>query len=529
MSRHLNILLLVVVLLMCVVVYVYITTHVSRKEKFTDIKFAPPGTYPPMNNCYEYAALDRGNGYSLGWNLGDKLWDYVSRAKILSLLVPSTNSMLHTKDTGTLLTGKCVVPKEVEPLLGIDATCKVSNKHQLEKTDDGKCVIDMSSQGDVIPILDDAYEVYDAENLAIIRDLEEQIRFYKEAKESLDTQIPVVKTDINRYNGLMVPLIDHNNTIRTYNTNLENCIKSTIEAKETNIRLLNKIKDDIAATREKNRKVGDMIQAYKPYTNQTAPMPPPPPAPTPPPPPQPTCRNIITDWTNAGAWNITHLDRQPVYCNQDEVLKGFVLETDSRDSIRYKYTCCKLPEGYTHSRENENTIMDINYYHQMEYLDRHNINCGNRFLQGYKVKNDLEYKHFQYEMACDNVGVNNGDKKYVSRNCEDLRTVGKRKDDFNSKRAGTMGYGGTYELAHHSIMCPNGKALTRFQLQRDGKDNNYLYYAYRCCEPGSEDIPKPPPPPPERKFVAAKVSKPNITKTNYGESADFVCPIPIDT
>jgi len=531
-----NILLLLMMVIIAIVFFTIYVRH-KNKERFTEsstIKFAPPGTYPPMNNCYEYAALSSANGYSLGWLLAEKVWDYISRAKILALLVPSKDYMLHTKDTGTLLNGKCEVPKDIQNTLGIDENCKLGNTHQLTKRDDGTCVIDMANENNVIPILDAAYEVYDADYLLIIRDLEAQITYYTEAKVALDSQIPVIQDDINRYNKLLIPITDHNNTIRDYNEKLRQCIKSTRDVKNKNITLLQTIREDILNTKEKIRRITEMMEKYKSYTGQEAPLPEPEAEPKPKTPP-PTCRNVSLPWTDHGRWDVRFLDRQLVYCERDEVLKGFVLETNSTDAIRYKFTCCKTPSDYTNNPEPNYTNWDLNRSWQMEFLDRHNVDCGDRYLQGFHVKNDAvdAPKNIQYEMMCQNLRPNDPKKRHVVSNCKEFTTPHRLRDNLKSGKEGRMGWGGTYELAHHPIMCPNGTALTRFKMERDFRPRHNvddIYYKYRCCAPGTQDIPEPPKPPPERKFKAVQIAPPVIEQTKYGNATNFTCLLqPFDT
>jgi len=487
----------------------------KQKEHFEELKFAPPANQPPMNNCYEYAALDKvaGSGLSLGWSLGNSNWDIISRAKILSLMVPSKDSMMQTVDRGFLLNGRCEIPSEVEPLLGVDSSsCVLANKHQLKKTSDGRCFVEMNDREKVLEIVDDAYKIYDADKLKIIANLEYEIKYYKDAKQSLDQQIPIMDKELETYSNLLVPLIKNNQNIRIYNENLTNCIRSTNEAIQVNNMLLGRIVADITNTLRKIQVLVEMMNAYQPYTNKQAPAPPPPP---PPPEPQPTCRMAYTNFSRIGGGKMIYLDRHNVACAPDEILTSFRLGTEKKQEARYEYRCCQIPYKLTHNMQETVTGWTVNAEQKTEYLDRQVPDCGNRFINTFRLERDDAYKNIRYKLTCDSIGVKDEKFQPVMDGCYTMTT-----DWVKDQKTG-----GVTELNAHNVACKDGEGLTQFSLQRN-PEHTHFRYSYQCCKPAAAPKLQPAP---EPVFVPAQYKKPEIQQSKYGDIADFTCPMPLNT
>lgn len=82
-----------------------------------------------------------------------------------------------------------------------------------------------------------------------------------------------------------------------------------------------------------------------------------------------------------GNGNVIYLDRHKVNCGK-RALQSFRLIRPTKDTIAYAYQCSSenLQSVTSHeTRANEDGKGNI------VYLDRHKVNCGNRYLTGFKL------------------------------------------------------------------------------------------------------------------------------------------------
>jgi hypothetical protein len=88
-----------------------------------------------------------------------------------------------------------------------------------------------------------------------------------------------------------------------------------------------------------------------------------------------------------GRGSIFYLDRHNVMCGGNEALNMFRL-LRSGNQIYYYFKCVKSLEYITNTCQDMNTMInDINNNERksLDYLDRHNMDCGNRVIRGFRL------------------------------------------------------------------------------------------------------------------------------------------------
>ena len=95
---------------------------------------------------------------------------------------------------------------------------------------------------------------------------------------------------------------------------------------------------------------------------------------------------------------LQYLDRQQLRCSAGYALTDFVVEACSGNDMRYKYHCTKLDNGNSvYTKQTGCNDLDGR---QVEYLDRHSLDCGDDFLSAMTVTRSGcsgSLMRFQYE------------------------------------------------------------------------------------------------------------------------------------
>lgn len=513
--HYITFVILITSIIIGVLVYYMAKRRYHEQFVLSPIQFSKPGTYPPNNNCYELVSQ------TSNINLGDNNWDYLKRAKVLSLLVPDKNIMLQTKDTGTILNGTCLVPSEAQSTLGINNNCVLAGQYQLDRDDNTKlCSLSAGNQEQFLKVIDAAYEVYDKDYLAVIANLKEQIRYYTDENNSMTAQIEQLTIDLNKFiapeKNVVKDLQDYNTGMSIKNQNLNNCIIATGNAIATNEILLNKVSISITTNQTKIQKVQDMLNIYKPHGSRI-PLPPPPPPPPPPVEPQitQTCTPARTDWQTVGKGRTNFLDRYQFNCGDNQLLSRFVLELNpDKSQGRYMYTCCTVQGQPTnivaHRVYGRETQWDKpgkkSAKWSARYLDRHNVDCGNDYIKSIVVEPHYGTEEkIRYNYQCSSL-TSTDNNKSIKNKCQSKSTEWKKESDSF-----------TY-FDEHDVQCNSDEAITQFKLQRNKKGK--FRYNYTCCKPSLAPVPPPPPP---RIPPAKKTFQSNIQQTAYGDVADCQC------
>jgi hypothetical protein len=168
-------------------------------------------------------------------------------------------------------------------------------------------------------------------------------------------------------------------------------------------------------------------------------------------------RNRKTPSNDWGGGNSIYLDRHNMDCGNDAI-RQFRLYRPSGNRIAYNYSCL---EGTNSSRYNAMTRSNDWGGGNTVYLDRHDVNCGNRNIHRVRLIRPAGNK-IAYSYSCGRRGVATG-------TCRNMYTKWNQESNRN------------IYLDRHNVSCPGNTALTRFKLQRNGR-GKFRYY-YRCCQP----------------------------------------------
>jgi hypothetical protein len=171
-----------------------------------------------------------------------------------------------------------------------------------------------------------------------------------------------------------------------------------------------------------------------------------------------------TNWNDEGPNKESYyLDRHPLYCKDNEVLTQFKLNRDaSTNKQQYIYKCMALDKKY--NKIEKETKFDDDGNGNIYYFDRHNVDCGNNPLVGYRISRDIPNNKIQYKFTCADVKTN--DKNKYSTDFKNTFEL--------SKNEGT-----TINLTEHDIKCTGDKVLNSFKIQRD-IPNKTMQIQYEC-------------------------------------------------
>ena len=160
-----------------------------------------------------------------------------------------------------------------------------------------------------------------------------------------------------------------------------------------------------------------------------------------------------------GGGNSIYLDRHNVDCG-NKALKGFHLRRPRGNQINYKYQCGGATSG-AGIRKNSGT----NHWgggHTL-YLDRHRVDCGPNPLHQFKLIRPNRHS-VRYNYRC-------GNRRHAGR-CRRANT------GFN------QGHRMSIYLDRHKIRCRNDEVLKSFKLNRQPHTGwpGKMRYDYECCK-----------------------------------------------
>ena len=160
-----------------------------------------------------------------------------------------------------------------------------------------------------------------------------------------------------------------------------------------------------------------------------------------------------------GGGNSIYLDRHNVDCG-NKALKGFHLRRPRGNQINYKYQC-----GGTTSGASINKNSGTNNWgggHTL-YLDRHRVDCGPNPLHQFKLTRPNR-SSVRYDYKC-------GDSRH-SGGCRQKNT------------GWNQGHRMSIYLDRHKISCDNDEVLKSFKLNRQPRTGwpGKMRYDYECCK-----------------------------------------------
>jgi hypothetical protein len=171
------------------------------------------------------------------------------------------------------------------------------------------------------------------------------------------------------------------------------------------------------------------------------------------------CRGGSVKSTTADDWgegNSLYLDRHDVDCG-DDGLRQFRLGRPSATQINYSYMC---KEGIDSPGTDKNSGANDWGEGNSVYLDRHNVDCGNKPIARFRLVRPADDK-IQYDYRCSN--------KAATGSCRDVNT------ELNDEGEGNSVY-----LDRHDVKCNPDEVITQFKLNPDGQGK--FRYGYKCCK-----------------------------------------------
>jgi hypothetical protein len=169
-------------------------------------------------------------------------------------------------------------------------------------------------------------------------------------------------------------------------------------------------------------------------------------------------RGYNTNADEDGGGNVVYLDRQHVNCGNDAITR-FQLTRAGANTINYRVHCM---EGVDSGKSNwKYTTADEDGGGDVRYLDRHKVDCGDKAISDFWLKNQGDGT-MKYAFKC-------SDLVHDNNMCYETITP------FDEDGDGNMVY-----LDRHNVECGEGYALTSFGLERNSNDNR-ITYRYNCC------------------------------------------------
>ena len=150
-----------------------------------------------------------------------------------------------------------------------------------------------------------------------------------------------------------------------------------------------------------------------------------------------------------------YLDRQQLRCSAGYALTDFVVEGCSGNDMRYKYHCTKLDSGNSvYTKQTGCNELDGK---QVQYLDRHSLDCGNDFLSAMTVtRSGCSGNHMRYRYECTSSVATPPPPAPVSFSA--VTTMGQIWDDVHG--CGSQSTLGECSTTHTYAITQNGKYLT---------------------------------------------------------------------
>jgi hypothetical protein len=160
---------------------------------------------------------------------------------------------------------------------------------------------------------------------------------------------------------------------------------------------------------------------------------------------------------NDGNGNTIYLDRHNINCN-GLALNKVKLTNTADDKFKYDYTCSS--GGNFEPKQDKTTSWNSEGGGQVIFLDRHNIDCGEKStLSGFSLNRKGD-GNFQYKYSC----LPSKEALTCRKANTELTTI-----ETSAKT-----------LDKHNINCNSDEALSQIQLHTatDGK----IQYKYTCCK-----------------------------------------------
>lgn len=183
------------------------------------------------------------------------------------------------------------------------------------------------------------------------------------------------------------------------------------------------------------------------------------------------CVEKETQAKEAGGFKTNYLDKHNITCNDNEYISNLRLDaTYDPDRVKFKYQCCPVNPNMRNipvTKQVKTTPWNDAGGYKTDFLDRHNIDCGDNGLLN-QVKVDTRYKPDQIKYTYSCVYPQFPDTARAHTICSDLKT-----------QPNTAGKTANY-LDKHSMYCPAGQGMSRYQLSTDQNAKKYNYN-YRCC------------------------------------------------
>jgi|DEB0MinimDraft_4_1074332.scaffolds.fasta_scaffold25755_2 hypothetical protein len=170
-------------------------------------------------------------------------------------------------------------------------------------------------------------------------------------------------------------------------------------------------------------------------------------------------RGYNTNADEDGGGHVVYLSRQHVNCGDDAITR-FQLTRTGANTINYRVHCM---EGVDSGKSDwKYTTADEDGDGDVRYLDRHKVDCGDKAISDFWLKNRADDGTMKYAFRCSDLAHDNN-------MCYEMITP------FNDDGDGNMRY-----LDRHSVECGEGYALTSFGLERNTNDSR-IAYRYNCC------------------------------------------------
>jgi hypothetical protein len=158
-----------------------------------------------------------------------------------------------------------------------------------------------------------------------------------------------------------------------------------------------------------------------------------------------------------------YLDGHTVDC-ENKPLNRFQFGTLPGDNAKYTYTCCDNTGGsYQQTPIDKETQPNEDGGGNMDYLDKHNVDCGTDSVISKFALNRPSGNSIKYKYTCL--------KSVKPLTCRDITTPLNLKGDN-----ATIEY-----LDRHNLSCNTDEAIGRFQYIR-GDNGTKIAYSYRCCK-----------------------------------------------
>ena len=163
-----------------------------------------------------------------------------------------------------------------------------------------------------------------------------------------------------------------------------------------------------------------------------------------------------------GSGKSIYLDRHTLNCGTSGIAQ-FQLKRNGSTEIYYDYECS--PTASNDMSDWQNTNFSDNGQGSTIYLDRHAIDCNDKPIKAFKLKNNKQGNKVRYEYRCG------------SQTLHDMTEFSTQWDTASDKN---------HLLDRHNLECPTNQVLSSVKLSRD-IDDGQMQYEYICGSPFEPD------------------------------------------